>query len=151
MTNWGPCTWTCRYRIVSFRRRGCMCVEGQDSQFEPVSNDDTENVKSKFECDKLAARCVGSSLCGPNRCDGVQDARSNTIQYSSYNECQRRLSAFMILYRHLPQNIQFAFIEADCKAAAKTHHRQAIPMVVIRPYLSPHHPPSRQPTSVPGR
>ena len=48
--------------------------------FDPVSDDDTENVEGEFNRNELSAGCVAGGLRGPDRSDGVQDASSNAVQ-----------------------------------------------------------------------
>lgn len=56
-----------------------LTVEG-GAVFDPVSDDDAENVKSEFDGDKLAAGCVAGGFGGPDGSDGVQNASSDTVK-----------------------------------------------------------------------
>ena len=56
-----------------------LAVEG-GAVFDPISDDDAENVEGELDRDELAAGCVAGSLGGPDGGDGVQDACSDTVQ-----------------------------------------------------------------------
>ena len=55
----------------------------RSSIFDPVSDDDAENVEGEFNGDELAAGCVASGFGGPDRSYGVQNTSSNTVQDTS--------------------------------------------------------------------
>lgn len=48
--------------------------------FNPVSDDDTENVESEFDRDELTARCVAGGFGGPDRGDGIKNAGPDTVE-----------------------------------------------------------------------
>lgn len=48
--------------------------------FDPVSDDNTENIEGELNGDELPAGCVAGGFGGPDRGDGVQDAGSDTVQ-----------------------------------------------------------------------
>ena len=54
-------------------------VEG-GAVFNPVGDDDAENVEGEFDGDELAARGVAGGFGGPDGSDGVEDAGSDTVQ-----------------------------------------------------------------------
>lgn len=68
---------------VSKRFRCCIFERGRGvaiySLLNPVSNDDTENVQSKFDGDKLSTGLVLGSLGGPDGNDGVEHSCTPSI------------------------------------------------------------------------
>ena len=56
-----------------------LAVEG-GSVFDPVRDDDAENVEGKFDGHKLAAGCVAGGFGGPDGGNGVQDASSDAVE-----------------------------------------------------------------------
>lgn len=59
-----------------------------NEQFDPVGNNHPEDIQSEFNGNKLTARCVCRSLCGPNRSDGVQHASADAIEDSRFVDYQ---------------------------------------------------------------
>ena len=51
--------------------RGIYLSVERGAVFNPVSDDDTENVESKFDGHELATGCVAGGFGGPNGGDGV--------------------------------------------------------------------------------
>lgn len=86
MKSWGPCTWRCRYCLVSCLSSRCPEDRGtvgeEDLQFKPVRHDNAENVECKLKGNKLSARGVSSRLGSPNWCNGVKDTGSDAVQDS---------------------------------------------------------------------
>ena len=54
-------------------------IEG-GAVFNPVSDDDAENVEGEFDRDELTAGCVTGGFSGPDGGDSVQDAGSDTVE-----------------------------------------------------------------------
>ena len=48
--------------------------------FDPVSDDDAENVQGEFDGDELAAGCVAGGFGRPDGSDGVQNARPDPVE-----------------------------------------------------------------------
>lgn len=69
------------------------CLDDGNLQFEPVGNYDTKNIQCELKGNELAARRVSSSLSSPNRCNGIQNASSDTIQYSSCHLSSTRVQS----------------------------------------------------------
>lgn len=69
----------------------CTCIScvlyrigtGYALLFNPVRDDDTEDVEREFDCHKLSARRVGCCFGGPDWGNGVQDPGPNTIENAS--------------------------------------------------------------------
>ena len=51
--------------------------------FNPVCNDDTENVQGKFDCDELSTRFVFGRLSSPDRNNSVKHSCTPTIDETS--------------------------------------------------------------------
>ena len=60
-------------------RRVYLPVKGS-AVFNPVSDNDTEDVEGEFDGDKLAAGCVAGGFSGPDGGDGVKNACSDSVQ-----------------------------------------------------------------------
>ena len=60
-------------------RRVYLPVKGS-TVFNPISDNDTEDVEGEFDRDELAAGCVAGGFSGPDGGDGVKNARSDTVQ-----------------------------------------------------------------------
>lgn len=56
-----------------------LAVEGR-AVFDPVSDDDAENVEGEFDRDELTAGRVAGGFGGPDGGDGVQNAGSDAVQ-----------------------------------------------------------------------
>lgn len=51
--------------------------------FNPIRDDNTEDVEGEFDGHELTSRCMASCFGRPDRSDGVQDASANAIENTS--------------------------------------------------------------------
>lgn len=117
-------------------------------QLQPIGENNTKDVQSKFNRNELSSRSMLGRLRSPDRDDSVQNTGADSVDETRY----RILASVHVVAAgciYLPQIIQSWFWAEHCRLAPTIAQTAPAAIDLILPIRSPNQPPNKPPNNVP--